>query len=138
MLEEENSAREAEIRFNSRMEALNEIYDLDEDDSKIVASEISDLDESEESFAEYQEKPHPLAGLAFDAISAIGALAQAGNSNALTTKALTRKSGFTGVDGIFRFTSSGTNQRGLAIAQINESQVNIIDDAPQSFNYSGM
>jgi hypothetical protein len=42
------------------------------------------------------------------------------------------------VDGIFRFTSSGTNQRGLAIAQINESQVNIIDDAPQSFNYSGM
>lgn len=56
VLEEENSAREAEIRFNSRMEALNEIYDLDEDDSKIVASEISDLDESEESFAEYQEK----------------------------------------------------------------------------------
>ena len=46
VLEEENSAREAEIRFNSRMEALNEIYDLDEDDSKIVASEISDLDES--------------------------------------------------------------------------------------------
>ena len=93
---------------------------------------------SDHYFAEYQEKPHPLAGLAFDAISAIGALAQSGNFNALTTKALTRKSGFTGVDGIFRFTSSGTNQRGLAIAQINESQVTIIDDAPQSFNYSGM
>tara|TARA_Y100000114_G_scaffold94574_2_gene87922 strand:+ start:2914 stop:4524 length:1611 start_codon:yes stop_codon:yes gene_type:complete len=55
-LEEENAAREAEVRFNSRMEALNEIYDLDEEDSKIVASEISDLDETEESFAEYQEK----------------------------------------------------------------------------------
>ena len=47
-------------------------------------------------------------------------------------------SGFSGVDGIFRFTAAGTNQRGLAIAQISDSQVNIIDDAPQSFNRSGM
>ena len=93
---------------------------------------------SDHYFAEYQEKPHPLAGLAFDAISAIGALAQSGYSNAVTTKALTRKSGFTGVDGIFRFTPDRSNQRGLAIAQIKNSQVNIIDDAPQSFNYSDM
>jgi DNA repair exonuclease SbcCD ATPase subunit len=55
-LEEENAAREAEVRFNSRMEALNEIYELDEDDSKIVASELASLDETEESFAGYQEK----------------------------------------------------------------------------------
>ena len=38
------------------MEALNDIYELDEDDSKIVASELADLDETEESFAGYQEK----------------------------------------------------------------------------------
>ena len=38
------------------MELLNEIYDLDEEDSKIVASELTDLDETEESFAGYQEK----------------------------------------------------------------------------------
>ncbi|NCX69829.1 MAG: penicillin-binding protein activator, partial [Rhodobacteraceae bacterium] len=93
---------------------------------------------SDHYFAEYREKPHPLAGLAFDAISAVGALAQSGYANAVTTKALTRKSGFSGVDGIFRFTAAGTNQRGLAIAQISDSQVNIIDDAPQSFNRSGM
>jgi hypothetical protein len=55
-LEEENAAREAEVRFNARMEAINEIYQLDEEDSKIVASEISDLDETEDSFAAYQEK----------------------------------------------------------------------------------
>ena len=55
-LEEENAAREAEVRFNSRMEALNEIYELDEEDSKIVASELTSLDDSEESFADYQEK----------------------------------------------------------------------------------
>jgi hypothetical protein len=55
-LEEENDAREAEVRFNARMEALNEIYELDEEDSKIVASELSGLDETEEGFAGYQEK----------------------------------------------------------------------------------
>ena len=56
VLEEENAAREAEVRFNARMEALNELYELDEEDSKIVASELADLDETEESFAGYQEK----------------------------------------------------------------------------------
>lgn len=55
-LEKENDSRESEVRFNSRMELLNEIYQLDDDDSKIVASELSSLDESEESFAQYQEK----------------------------------------------------------------------------------
>ena len=55
-LEQENSAREAEVRFNARMEALNEVYELDEEDSKILASELSSLDETEESFAGYQEK----------------------------------------------------------------------------------
>jgi hypothetical protein len=55
-LEQENTAREAEVRFNSRMEALNELYELDEEDSKIVASELANLDETEESFAGYQEK----------------------------------------------------------------------------------
>ena len=55
-LEEENSAREAEVRFNARMEMLNDIYELDEEDSKIVAAELASLDETEESFAGYQEK----------------------------------------------------------------------------------
>jgi hypothetical protein len=55
-LEQENTARESEVRFNARMELLNEIYDLDEDDSKIVASELSELDSTEEGFAAYQEK----------------------------------------------------------------------------------
>jgi hypothetical protein len=55
-LEQENSAREAEVRFNSRMEALNEVYELDDEDRKILAADLSDLDETEDSFANYQEK----------------------------------------------------------------------------------
>ena len=49
---------------------------------------------SDHYFAEYREKPHPLAGLAFDAISAVGALAQLGYANAVTTKALTENQAF--------------------------------------------
>jgi hypothetical protein len=55
-LEQENSSREAEVRFNSRMEALDEVYQLDDEDRKILASEVSDLDDAEDSFAVYQEK----------------------------------------------------------------------------------
>lgn len=55
-LEAENEAKEAEVRFNNRMEALNEIYELDEEDSKILASELVSLDGTEESFSSYQEK----------------------------------------------------------------------------------
>ena len=55
-LEAENSSREAEVRFNSRMEALSEVYDLDDEDLKILASELTQVDESEEGFASYQEK----------------------------------------------------------------------------------
>jgi hypothetical protein len=55
-LEAENSSREAEVRFNSRMEALSEVYDLDDEDLKILVSELTQVDESEEGFASYQEK----------------------------------------------------------------------------------
>ena len=55
-LESENSSREAEARFNARMEALDEVYELDDEDRKVLASEISELDENEDSFASYQEK----------------------------------------------------------------------------------
>lgn len=82
-------------------------------------------------------QPHPIAGLAYDGIAAIGALVKQGKSNALTKAALTQGSGFVGVNGIFRLRQNGTNQRGLAIAQIRNNQVNIIDAAPRSFGGAG-
>jgi hypothetical protein len=38
-----------------------------------------------------------------------------------------------GVNGIFRFLPNGTNERGLAVAQIVNQQVTVIDPAPRSF-----
>jgi ABC-type branched-subunit amino acid transport system substrate-binding protein len=77
--------------------------------------------------------PHPLAGLAYDGIAAIGALVAAGNRDALTARALTQPQGFQGTAGIFRLLPDGTNERGLAVAQIQNNQVVIVEPAPRSF-----
>ncbi|WP_116134930.1 ABC transporter substrate-binding protein [Tropicimonas sp. IMCC34043] len=87
--------------------------------------------------AAFGSQPHPLAGLSYDGIAAIGALVGSGKSNALTRNALTQSSGFVGVNGIFRLMPDGTNQRGLAVAEIKNNQVIIIDPAPKSFGGFG-
>jgi hypothetical protein len=87
--------------------------------------------------AAYGTAPHPIAGLAYDGIAAIGALARSRGAEALTASALTQPSGFVGVSGIFRFRTDGTNERGLAVAEIRNNQVVVIDPAPRSFAAAG-
>jgi len=102
---------------------------------------VPDLTRTQNFSAQFQEqfgnRPHQLASLAFDGIAAIGALAQAGFDDIMTREALTQPSGFQGVDGIFRLKDDGTNERGLAIATVQDKQVLIIDPAPRSFAISG-
>lgn len=86
--------------------------------------------------AAYGSGPHPIAGLAYDGIAAIGALTKQGRD--LSTGSLTQGSGFVGVSGIFRLRSDGTNERGLAIAEIRQNQVVVIDPAPRSFAGAGL
>lgn len=85
----------------------------------------------------YGSDPHPLAGLAFDGIAAIGALVRTGNPNALSRTALTQGSGFQGASGIFRLRDDGTNERGLAIATVRNNQVAVISPAPRGFGGAG-
>ena len=87
--------------------------------------------------AAFGGNPLPVAGLSYDGIAAIGALVKAGKSNALTTSALTQGAGFVGANGIFRLRNDGTNERGLAVAQIQNNQVVIVDAAPSSFGDAG-
>jgi hypothetical protein len=87
--------------------------------------------------ATYGTAPHPLASIAYDGIAAIGALAATGDRNALTTASLTRASGFAGATGIFRLRPDGSNQRALAVAQIVNNQIAIVDPAPLSFGRGG-
>ncbi|MEM8631287.1 MAG: penicillin-binding protein activator [Pseudomonadota bacterium] len=87
--------------------------------------------------AAFGSSPHPIAGLAYDGIAAIGALVANGQSNALTADALTQPQGFAGVGGVFRLLPNRTNERALAIAEIQNNQAVIIDPAPRSFTAGG-
>lgn len=54
--EAEKKAEEAVARFNSRMEEIDSIYDLEESDSSFIAEKIKGLDSSEESFESFKKE----------------------------------------------------------------------------------
>ncbi|MBZ8118220.1 penicillin-binding protein activator [Roseovarius sp. LXJ103] len=81
--------------------------------------------------------PHAIAGLAYDGIAAIGALAKSGQGDALSREGLTQSAGFQGVDGVFRLRPDGTNERGLAIASVRDKKLVILEQAPSSFGRAG-
>lgn len=87
--------------------------------------------------AAYGDGPHPIAGLAYDGMAAIGALLSSGQADPLSRAGLTQPSGFAGVSGIFRLLPDGTNRRGLAIATIQDEAVVILDPAPRRFAGAG-
>lgn len=86
--------------------------------------------------AAYGGPPHPLAGLAFDGIAAVGALA--GRGSGINTATLTQSAGFQGASGVFRLLPGGTNERGLAVATVRNQQVTILDPAPRAFGGAGL
>jgi hypothetical protein len=55
-LEQEQKQNEAIARFDSRMSAIEDAFQLDDASRKVVAEELKSLDESEEAFAAFQEK----------------------------------------------------------------------------------
>lgn len=87
--------------------------------------------------AAYGATPPIYAGFAYDGIAAIGAIAKQSAGAALDAASLTQSAGFAGVGGVFRLRSDGTADRGLAVAQIQNGQVVIIDSAPRNFGGVG-
>lgn len=87
--------------------------------------------------AAYGEAPHELGSLAYDGVAAVAALVRAGKKNALTTAGLTQNAGFAGVNGAFRLKRDGTNERALAVATVQNGQVQILSPAPASFGGFG-
>lgn len=85
----------------------------------------------------YGEPPHPIAGLAYDGIAAVGALMKRGGEGGLSSAALSQGAGFVGVNGIFRLLPDGTNERGLAVAEIQNAQMVIVSPAPRAFGGAG-
>jgi ABC-type branched-subunit amino acid transport system substrate-binding protein len=85
--------------------------------------------------AAYGGAPHPRAGLAYDGVAAVGAIAGQGRTVGRAT--LTRGSGFAGTGGIFRLREDGTNQRALAVAQVVNGTAQVVSPAPTRFGGAG-
>lgn len=87
--------------------------------------------------ATYRYTPPRIATLAYDATALAAVLAQRGlqksGSPAFDKNSIANPNGFAGIDGIFRFRSNGTAERGLAVLEIRNGSAQIIENAPQSF-----
>jgi branched-chain amino acid transport system substrate-binding protein len=83
--------------------------------------------------ARYNQDPVRTATLAYDAVALIAALVKTQGPQRFSQQVLTNPSGFTGIDGLFRFRPDGTNERGLAVLRVSSSGVQTAAPALHSF-----
>ncbi|USO07179.1 MAG: penicillin-binding protein activator [Rhodospirillales bacterium] len=85
----------------------------------------------------YGQTPPRLASIGYDAAALAVVLArnaaQSGQRVSYDQAALTNPNGFSGVDGIFRFGPNGLADRGMAVLQINNGTVRVVEPAPNTF-----
>ncbi|MFA7431573.1 MAG: penicillin-binding protein activator [Rhodospirillaceae bacterium] len=81
-------------------------------------------------------KPPLIAGLSYDTTALAAVLARQGGSVPFSAENLTNPSGFAGFEGLFRFLSDGTSERGFAVMEIRRGGNVQIGGAPQSFEPS--
>jgi ABC-type branched-subunit amino acid transport system substrate-binding protein len=87
-----------------------------------------------EKFAKtFGNAPPRIASVAYDAVGLAIGLSSHPPGQRYTAANLTRPSGFTGVDGIVRFSESGSSQRGLAVLEVQKFGAAVADPAPSSF-----
>ena len=78
------------------------------------------------------------ATLAYDAVALVAALVKTQGPQRFSDQTLTNPSGFAGIDGLFRFRSDGTNQRGLAVLRVTPAGGQVIAPPPRAFGGSGI
>ena len=83
--------------------------------------------------AHYNQDPVRTATLAYDAVALVAALVKTQGPQRFSPQVLTNPSGFTGIDGLFRFRPDGTNERGLAVLRVSSSGVQIAAPPLRSF-----
>jgi branched-chain amino acid transport system substrate-binding protein len=81
----------------------------------------------------FGSEPTRLATLCYDAVTLAAALARNPPPGRYSQQAMTSVSGFNGADGVFRFRANGTNERGLAVMEIDNNAATVISPAPRSF-----
>jgi branched-chain amino acid transport system substrate-binding protein len=83
--------------------------------------------------ARYGSEPVRTATLAYDAVALVAALVKTQGAQRFSEQVLTNSSGFAGIDGVFRFRTDGTNQRGLAVLRVAPGGGQVVSPAPHSF-----
>ena len=78
-------------------------------------------------------EPVRTATLAYDAVALVAALARTQGTQRFAPETLTNPSGFAGIDGLFRFRSDGTNERGLAVMKVAQGGGTPVAGSPKSF-----
>ena len=81
----------------------------------------------------FGSRPPRIATLAYDAVSLAVSLSSNPPGERYTAPQLTRPTGFSGIDGLFRLLPDGTCERGLAILEVREGGPQVIDPAPRAF-----
>ncbi len=85
----------------------------------------------------FDAQPPRVAALGYDATALAAVLArravEQGETLVYDAELLTRPSGFSGVDGIFRFRPDGGNERGLGVIELQRDDFVVRDPAPQTF-----
>jgi len=83
--------------------------------------------------AKFGQEPVRTATLAYDAVALMAALARTQGAQRFAPETLTNPSGFAGIDGLFRFRSDGTNERGLAVMRVTTNGGVTVAGSPKSF-----
>ncbi len=81
----------------------------------------------------YQQDPVRTATLSYDAVALIAALVKTQGPQRFSSQVLTNPSGFSGIDGLFRFRADGSNDRGLAVLRVAAAGPQVVSPAPKSF-----
>ncbi|WP_169566980.1 penicillin-binding protein activator [Sneathiella limimaris] len=82
----------------------------------------------------YGYVPPRIASLAYDAMALCGLLALDETTiDKFSVVALESTEGFTGYNGLFRFTNTGLAERGLAVMQLGQDKLELLEPAPNTF-----
>jgi branched-chain amino acid transport system substrate-binding protein len=87
--------------------------------------------------ATFGREPTRLSSLGYDAVALAALLSRDRGAQGFSRAAIEHQEGFAGSDGLFRFGANGAIQRGLAIIEVGQNTVSVLDSAPRRFPASG-
>ena len=85
----------------------------------------------------YNRDPERISTQAYDAVALVAALVKTQGPQRFSEQVLTSASGFSGIDGLFRFRTDGTNERGLAVMKVGPTGGQVVSPPPRAFGASG-